>query len=109
MSPQHDPQLYLSAVQALYGSYWGWAAAEAAAGRGWPPLVVNTHGWVKGLGFDLLTQLLRLVAPTHAVQVCVWGSVEVWGVRRVGMPWLGNGKQRMDPKLPPVPARWLYW
>ncbi|KAG2442881.1 hypothetical protein HXX76_002960 [Chlamydomonas incerta] len=69
VSPQHDPQLYLSAVQALYGSYWGWAVAEAAAGRGWPPLVVNTHGWVKGLGFDLLTQLLRLVAPTHAVQV----------------------------------------
>ncbi|PNH12131.1 Polynucleotide 5'-hydroxyl-kinase NOL9 [Tetrabaena socialis] len=69
VSPEHDPQLYLAAVQALYGTYWAWAQSVAAGGGGWPPLVVNTHGWVKGLGFDLLTQLLRLVAPTHVIQV----------------------------------------
>ncbi len=69
MSPQHDPQLYLSAVQALYGQYWGWAQSVAAAGHGWPPLVVNTHGWVKGLGFDLLVQMLQMLAPTHVIQV----------------------------------------
>ncbi|GLC63737.1 hypothetical protein PLESTF_000068700 [Pleodorina starrii] len=69
VSPQHDPQLYLSAAQALYGTYWNWAQGLAAIGCPWPPLVVNTHGWVKGLGFDLLTQLLRLVAPTHVIQI----------------------------------------
>ncbi len=76
MSPQHDPQLYLSAVQALYGSYWQWAQGQVARGAPWPPLVVNTHGWVKGLGFDLLTQLLRVVAPTHVIQVPYMGG---WG------------------------------
>ncbi|GIL43267.1 hypothetical protein Vafri_1041 [Volvox africanus] len=69
VSPEHDPQLYLAAVQALYGSYWNWAQRVVAGGGAWPPLVVNTHGWVKGLGFDLLTQLLRVVAPTHTIQI----------------------------------------
>ncbi|GIL99193.1 hypothetical protein Vretimale_4416 [Volvox reticuliferus] len=69
VSPEHDPQLYLTAVQALYGSYWNWAQGLVAGGSAWPPLVVNTHGWVKGLGFDLLTQLLRVVAPTHIIQI----------------------------------------
>jgi hypothetical protein len=68
-SPQHDPGLYLSAAQGVLDSFWSWASARAAAGHAWPPLLVNTHGWVKGLGFDLLVQLLRLLGPTHVVQV----------------------------------------
>ncbi|GLI68858.1 hypothetical protein VaNZ11_013403 [Volvox africanus] len=69
VSSEHDPQLYLIAVQALYASYWNWAQGLVAGGAAWPPLVVNTHGWVKGLGFDLLTQLLRVTAPTHIIQI----------------------------------------
>ncbi|KXZ56686.1 hypothetical protein GPECTOR_1g618 [Gonium pectorale] len=69
VSPQHDPQLYLASAQALYGAYWEWAQRVVAGGGPWPPLLVNTHGWVKGLGFELLTGLLRLLAPTVVVQV----------------------------------------
>lgn len=29
------------------------------------PLVVNTHGWVKGLGYDLLVGLVDMVGPTN--------------------------------------------
>jgi polynucleotide 5'-hydroxyl-kinase GRC3/NOL9 len=29
------------------------------------PLVINTQGWVKGLGADLLLQIEHLAEPTH--------------------------------------------
>lgn len=29
------------------------------------PLVVNTHGWVKGLGYDLLIGIIDMVGPTN--------------------------------------------
>ncbi|XP_061458096.1 polynucleotide 5'-hydroxyl-kinase NOL9 isoform X2 [Rhineura floridana] len=33
------------------------------------PLVVNTMGWVKGTGLLLLIDILRLLAPSHVVQI----------------------------------------
>jgi hypothetical protein len=30
-----------------------------------PPLVINTPGWITGLGLDLLAEVLRCAAPTH--------------------------------------------
>eukprot|EP00741_Cyanophora_paradoxa_P025722 tig00000388_g24821.t1 len=57
-TPQRDPALYLRAVR--------FAAATHAARV---PLVVNTHGWVQGLGRDLLLEVLRAVAPTAVLQI----------------------------------------
>ncbi|XP_048417673.1 polynucleotide 5'-hydroxyl-kinase NOL9 isoform X1 [Stegostoma tigrinum] len=37
------------------------------------PLVINTMGWVKGFGLSILVDLIRLLAPTHVVQL---GSAE---------------------------------
>lgn len=34
------------------------------------PLVINTHGWLKGVGYELLVRLLSHIRPTHVVQVC---------------------------------------
>jgi polynucleotide 5'-hydroxyl-kinase GRC3/NOL9 len=34
-----------------------------------PPLIVNTHGWVKGFGFDLIVDTLRMLSPTHYVHI----------------------------------------
>jgi len=34
-----------------------------------PPLVVNTHGWVKGFGLDLLADTLKMLSPTHYVHI----------------------------------------
>ena len=34
-----------------------------------PPLIVNAHGWVKGFGFDLLVDALRVLNPTHFVNL----------------------------------------
>jgi polynucleotide 5'-kinase involved in rRNA processing len=33
------------------------------------PLVVNTDGWVKGLGQELLGAVIDVVAPAHILQV----------------------------------------
>jgi hypothetical protein len=30
-----------------------------------PPLVINTPGWITGLGLDLLAEVLRCAGPTH--------------------------------------------
>jgi len=30
-----------------------------------PPLVINTPGWITGLGLDLLAEVLRCAQPTH--------------------------------------------
>ncbi|KAJ6802004.1 polynucleotide 5'-hydroxyl-kinase NOL9-like [Iris pallida] len=32
-------------------------------------LVINTSGWVKGIGYDLLVEMLRYTSPTHVVQI----------------------------------------
>ena len=34
--------------------------------------MVNTHGWIKGLGLDLLTDVLRLLQPSHVI--CLQGT-----------------------------------
>lgn len=33
------------------------------------PLVINTHGWIQGLGFDVLIKIIDHVSPTHIVQI----------------------------------------
>ncbi|XP_028596322.2 polynucleotide 5'-hydroxyl-kinase NOL9 isoform X3 [Podarcis muralis] len=35
------------------------------------PLVINTMGWVKGAGLLLLIDIIRLLAPSHIVQISV--------------------------------------
>jgi hypothetical protein len=79
-SSQSEPGRYLQALQALVQRYSALTAADvatagtvtAAAAAGGreplqvlPPLVINTPGWVTGLGLDLLAEVLRCAAPTH--------------------------------------------
>jgi hypothetical protein len=72
-SSQSEPGRYLQAVQALCSRYYAGdlAAPEAAAGSSVRhvlpvlPLVINTPGWITGLGLELLAEVLRCAAPTH--------------------------------------------
>lgn len=70
-SPQSEPGAYLRSVQSLHAWYCHHAGSVANDGRSqcWPPLIVNTHGWVKGLGLDLLADILRCVRPSHVVRL----------------------------------------
>jgi len=58
-SPKGDPAAYSAALRSLLAA----AAADEA------PLVVNTQGWVKGLGRELLEALCADAAPTHVLQL----------------------------------------
>ena len=69
-SPQGDPELYVAAVRSLYGQYRLAGTVDASTGiRRWPPMIINTHGWIKGIGLDVLAEVLAAVNPTHLIQV----------------------------------------
>lgn len=76
VSSQSEPGRYLQAVQALCARYYSMTAAAAAAATGDhasqagqaalpPPLVINTPGWITGLGLELLGEVLRCAGPSH--------------------------------------------
>lgn len=86
-SPASDPSAYTSSISSLYTTYGldvefplvDLAPRSRFRGASLPtkstttsnkindrvPLVVNTQGWVKGLGADLLVKLKDQVRPTH--------------------------------------------
>ncbi|KAI8611895.1 Pre-mRNA cleavage complex II protein Clp1-domain-containing protein [Chytriomyces sp. MP71] len=60
-SPKNDPDYYISCVIELWRVYVSQIPEV--------PLVINTDGWVKGMGFDLLMHSLKQIRPTHVVQL----------------------------------------
>lgn len=57
LSPKGDPERYMTHIAELLVCYE--AAMEERGGA--LPLVVNTHGWVRDLGFTLLQQVVAIV------------------------------------------------
>ncbi|KAK8969921.1 Polynucleotide 5'-hydroxyl-kinase NOL9 [Platanthera guangdongensis] len=57
------------------------------------PLIINTAGWVKGTGLDVLIELLRYVSPTHVVQIRI--SVETKNLP-TGAFWLNDKKSELS-------------
>ncbi|OCT72802.1 polynucleotide 5'-hydroxyl-kinase NOL9 [Xenopus laevis] len=41
------------------------------------PLLINTMGWVKGFGLLLLIDIIRLLSPSHIIQINAKGSVDM--------------------------------
>jgi polynucleotide 5'-kinase involved in rRNA processing len=54
-------------VQALLSRYYSMVAAATAAQQPPPPLVINTPGWITGLGLELLAEALRCAGPSYGV------------------------------------------
>ncbi|XP_076921310.1 polynucleotide 5'-hydroxyl-kinase NOL9-like [Bidens hawaiensis] len=64
-----NPKTYLAYIHALYDYYLEkYQQADAKIGV---PLVINTPGWVKGMGLDLLVDMLKHIAPTQVVKIRV--------------------------------------
>ncbi|RUS17575.1 hypothetical protein BC937DRAFT_89790 [Endogone sp. FLAS-F59071] len=76
-SPRDDPDYYLACLGELI-EVWKREFAEEEENGGVEdeeegrmergkrvPLLINTHGWIKGLGYDLLLHLLSCALPTH--------------------------------------------
>ncbi|KAH0464629.1 hypothetical protein IEQ34_007415 [Dendrobium chrysotoxum] len=55
------------------------------------PLIINTSGWVKGTGYDVLVAMLQHTSPTHVVKVCV--SSENKNLPN-GLFWLENPQRK---------------
>lgn len=64
-SPQGDPAGYLDAVAQVTAGM----AADVST-----PVVLNTHGWVRGTGLELVVEALEVLAPTHVIVLQIPGG-----------------------------------
>ncbi|KAK9828014.1 hypothetical protein WJX81_000356 [Elliptochloris bilobata] len=90
-SPQADPAAYVAAAVSL--ARWLQGSAGGA------PLVVNTPGWVKGIGYEALAAVLAGVRPSHTV------LMQAPAVRRNLPPepfWLPAPPSGALPPPPPI-------
>ncbi|CAH9095862.1 unnamed protein product [Cuscuta epithymum] len=73
ISSKRDPKLYLSYIFALYDHYrekYCMLNNSNSASNG-VPVVINTPGWVKGIGYELLVDILKYTSPSHVVKICI--------------------------------------
>ncbi|NXX82718.1 NOL9 kinase, partial [Urocolius indicus] len=61
-SCEQDTERYLDVVTYVFSSY-----------KKEVPLIINTMGWVKGEGLLLLIDVIRLLSPSHVVQMDTYG------------------------------------
>ncbi|KAG8053129.1 hypothetical protein GUJ93_ZPchr0001g30154 [Zizania palustris] len=86
ISSKRDPETYLNCLFHLYDYFvekYRCSVSETI------PLIVNTPGWVKGAGFDMLVEMLRYICPTIVVQIRI--SVQSKNLPD-GMFWLDCGQ-----------------
>ncbi|KAJ9475424.1 hypothetical protein PHBOTO_005488 [Pseudozyma hubeiensis] len=91
VSPRDDPESYVAAVLDLIEYF------RAQVQPGDPnedgvsqrvPLVINTQGWIKGLGADLAARIEPMLRPTHIFDVVPRGSPDPLPAPTRGQPWL---------------------
>ncbi|KAF7838396.1 polynucleotide 5'-hydroxyl-kinase NOL9 [Senna tora] len=74
VSSKRDPSAYLNSIFSIYDYYKKEYQMFDKGGdptRTEFPLVVNTPGWVKGLGYDVLVDMLKYIGPTHVVKISI--------------------------------------
>mmetsp|Transcript_23310 Transcript_23310/g.51222 ORF Transcript_23310/g.51222 Transcript_23310/m.51222 type:complete len:708 (+) Transcript_23310:65-2188(+) len=71
-SPSVDPLLYARSVRAAMDEYVALCDADPAAAK---PLVVNTHGWMYGLGLQLIHAALRTCQPQLILRIGVHSAL----------------------------------
>ncbi|KAG6391712.1 hypothetical protein SASPL_149470 [Salvia splendens] len=64
ISSKRDPTTYLAYIKALYDHYMETEIQGAGL-----PLVINTPGWVKGIGYEILVEMLRYISVTRVVKL----------------------------------------
>ncbi|KAJ2719930.1 Polynucleotide 5'-hydroxyl-kinase grc3 [Coemansia sp. Benny D115] len=116
-SPKNDPDRYVKGIQRLVSVYRDHALkrtskdqADAGSGnndlafgsaaeldRQVIPLVVNTQGWLKGLGLDLHYSLCEAVRPTNYIQLYDLNNVQEQQQQQpTGLEVTGQGRNSMD-------------
>lgn len=76
LSPNDTPGQYLDCIRKLYSHYEKLVASINQARSSGEnrksskiPLIVNTMGWNQGLGLCLLKEQIRILKPTHIIQL----------------------------------------
>ena len=87
VSPEPDPLLFVRSVQRMFAIY-----SERLTQL---PLIINTCGWVSGLGAQLLSDVLALVNASHVVTLHRDGmpldALARVGGRRIELDGIGGG------------------
>ncbi|XP_057251206.1 polynucleotide 5'-hydroxyl-kinase NOL9 [Beta vulgaris subsp. vulgaris] len=71
-SSKRDHEIYLNCIIALYDYYrkeQHISRKNGCPGAAELPLIINTPGWVKGMGFYTLVNMLKHIAATHVVKI----------------------------------------
>uniref|UniRef100_A0A8U7NUT6 Polynucleotide 5'-hydroxyl-kinase NOL9 n=1 Tax=Corvus moneduloides TaxID=1196302 RepID=A0A8U7NUT6_CORMO len=101
-SCEQDTERYLDVVKYVFSCY-----------KKEVPLVINTMGWVKGEGLLLLIDIIRLLAPSHIVQmdVCDWKAMPPLTPEHVHFSagLHTKGKQQSKCKHRTLSALWGLW
>lgn len=63
-SPRNNPDYYLECINELVDHWKRDQAAVFDDESEWIPLVVNTQGWVSGVGYNLLVSQIQKIEPT---------------------------------------------
>ncbi|KAE9046248.1 hypothetical protein PR003_g1899 [Phytophthora rubi] len=105
-NPGNDPLYYMKAVKSLlrlYEAKWGGQAAVDSGDsspknrqRACVPLVINTDGWIKSMGHDLLCNVIQETNPDHVVQLVAATKNKQFDVPTEGR-WRIHGVPPWDP------------
>mmetsp|Transcript_26106 Transcript_26106/g.38622 ORF Transcript_26106/g.38622 Transcript_26106/m.38622 type:complete len:586 (+) Transcript_26106:129-1886(+) len=64
-----DPTTYLELITDLFSSYLMYVENKFSGDESQLPLIINTDGWVKGFGFEILTTIIDKIRPTHVLNL----------------------------------------
>ncbi|XP_031102332.1 polynucleotide 5'-hydroxyl-kinase NOL9 [Ipomoea triloba] len=92
VSSKRDPKLYLTYACALYDHYqkkYCMLNNSENPANAEMPIVINTPGWVKGIGYEILVDILKYISPSHVVKIRI--SAESKNLP-AGAFWLDEGE-----------------
>ncbi|WOK91327.1 polynucleotide 5'-hydroxyl-kinase NOL9-like isoform X2 [Canna indica] len=103
VTAQRDPKSYLNYIFSLFDHFvvnHYKSTVLVKSQYSMLPLVINTSGWVKGVGYDMLVEMLRYMSPTHVVHIRV-------SAERKNLPsgffWV-EGNEKTSVNLMEIPA-----
>nr|CDP30057.1 Putative protein similar to Protein GRC3 of Gibberella zeae [Podospora anserina S mat+] len=73
VTPALDPEHFIECVMDLFTTY---QTQTHPGEEKKPPMVVNTPGWIQGLGLDILSDLVKGIKPTEVVYMSTEGPEE---------------------------------
>ena len=74
-----DPTRYTEAVKYLIQKYQEFCSSSPTA----IPLLVNMDGWVKGIGYQILTALVADIQPSHVCQILGESKAQIFDLSEI--------------------------